>query len=329
MVAKPTLRQLWEKYWQNSQNIVHVPRRLRPLQMMSVERSQSLPFDEIIKMVEKTDPSLLKKVKEERKHILPELPGAEEGNVVMRMAPGPSGPLHLGHTRVSILNDEYVKRYKGTYIDRLEDTNPEKIDPDAYKMIPEDLEWLGVHVDRTVIQSDRFEIYYDIARKLIDLGKAYVCTCPAEPWRKMKEEEKACLHHDQSPEEAHEGLDKMLSHYYGEEEAVLVIKTDIHHPNPAIRDFIGLRIVDTVPHPRTGTRYTVYPMMNFSVAIDDHLLGMTHIIRGKDHLNNTVETRIYIRLFWLEKTMVFPLWACSYSRCYTKNVHCRKGDQDR
>ena len=122
----------------------------------------SLPFDKIIKMVEKTDPSLLKKVKEERKHILPELPGAEEGNVVMRMAPGPSGPLHLGHTRVSILNDEYVKRYKGTYIDRLEDTNPEKIDPDAYKMIPEDLEWLGVHVDRTVIESDRFEIYYDI-----------------------------------------------------------------------------------------------------------------------------------------------------------------------
>ena len=84
----------------------------------------------------KDRPFSSKKVKEERKHILPELPGAEEGNVVMRMAPGPSGPLHLGHTRVSILNDEYVKRYKGTYIDRLEDTNPEKIDPDAYKIDP-------------------------------------------------------------------------------------------------------------------------------------------------------------------------------------------------
>ena len=121
----------------------------------------------------------------------------------------------------------------------------------------------------------------------------------------MKEEEKACLHHDQSPEEAHEGLDKMLSHYYGEEEAVLVIKTDIHHPNPAIRDFIGLRIVDTVPHPRTGTRYTVYPMMNFSVAIDDHLLGMTHVIRGKDHLNNTLRQEYIFDYFGWKKPWYF------------------------
>ncbi len=261
----------------------------------------AMPFEEICRMAEIGDPNILKKTKCERKSVLPDLPGAEEGKVIMRMAPGPSGPLHLGHTRVAILNDEYVKRYKGKYIDRLEDTNPDKIDPDAYKMIPEDLAWLGIEVHETVIQSDRFALYYDIARQLIDLGKAYVCTCPADPWRKMKEEGRACPHHEQAPEAAHELLDKMLSHVFGEGEAVFVVKTDLKHPNPAVRDFIGLRIVDSIPHPRTGTRYTVYPMMNFSVAVDDHFLGLTHMIRGKDHLNNTFRQEYMFDYFGWKK----------------------------
>ncbi len=260
-----------------------------------------LPLDEVKDLAEAADPNIFKKTKTERKHVLPDLPGAVEGQVVMRMAPGPSGPLHLGHTRVSILNDEYVKRYRGKYIDRIEDTNPEKIDPDAYRMIPEDLKWLGVEVHETVVQSDRFEIYYDMARQLIDMGKAYICTCEADPWRALKEKGQACPHRDQSPEEGHELLDRMLSHGFGEGEAVLVVKTDLKHPNPAIRDFIGLRIVDSVLHPRTGDRYTVYPMMNFSVAVDDHLLGLTHVIRGKDHLNNTLRQEYIFDYFGWKK----------------------------
>jgi len=259
----------------------------------------SLPFDDICRMAEDMDPELLRKTKCERKHTLPDLPNAVEGKMVMRVAPGPSGPLHLGHTRVALLNDEYVRRYKGRYINRMEDTNPEKVDPDAYRMIPEDLEWLGVEVHDTVIQSDRFELYYDVARRLIDMGKAYVCLCEAEDMRRYKEQSVACPHRDQSPEEANELLDRMLSHSLGGGEAVLVIKTDLHHPNPAVRDFVGLRIVDSVPHPRTGTRYTVYPMMNLSVAVDDHELGMTHVIRGKDHLNNTLRQEyIFDYLGW-------------------------------
>ena len=258
-----------------------------------------MPVDVIRQQAEDSDPSIFKKVKEERKHQLPELFGAEEGKVVMRVAPGPSGPLHLGHTRVSILNDEYVKRYKGRYIDRIEDTNPDKIDPDAYKMIPEDLDWLGVDIHETVVQSDRFELYYKVARQLIDMGKAYICTCEAEPWRELKEKGQACPHREQSPEEGHELLDRMLSHAFGEEEAVMVVKTDLDHPNPAIRDFIALRIVDSIPHPRTGDRYIVYPMMNFSVSVDDHFLGLTHVIRGKDHLNNTLRQEyIFNYLGW-------------------------------
>ena len=237
------------------------------------------------KALEEIDPSMLVKEKKERKYELPDLENVD-GKVVMRIAPGPSGPLHIGHTRVSILNDEYVKRYGGTLICRFEDTNPEKIDPDAYDMIPEDLDWLGVKVHKTVTQSDRFEIYYDYSRKLIEMGHGYVCTCDADHWRELKEQKKACPCRDLSVEEQLERFDRFMSGGYKEGEAIAVIKTAIDHPNPAIRDFVALRLVDH-PHPLTGNKYIAYPMMNLSVAIDDHLLGMTHVIRGKDHLNNT------------------------------------------
>ena len=245
----------------------------------------AMSLDDQKKALEEIDPSMLVKEKKERKYELPDLENVD-GKVVMRIAPGPSGPLHIGHTRVSILNDEYVKRYGGTLICRFEDTNPEKIDPDAYDMIPEDLDWLGVKIHKTITQSDRFEIYYDHTRKLIEMGHGYVCTCDADHWRELKEQKKACPCRDLSVEEQLERFDKFMSGGYNEGEAIAVIKTAIDHPNPAVRDFVALRLVDH-PHPLTGNKYIAYPMMNLSVAIDDHLLGMTHVIRGKDHLNNT------------------------------------------
>ena len=78
----------------------------------------------------------------------------------------------------------------------------------------------------------------------------------------------------------------MFDGSYKPEEVSVMVKTDLNHPNPAIRDFVALRIDDT-PHPRTGTKYRVYPLMNLAVAVDDHLLDLTHVLRGKDHLNNT------------------------------------------
>jgi len=158
-----------------------------------VARVNSMSVEEQTRMLESIDSSLMeRKEKVERVHRLPDLPGAVQGKVVMRFAPGPSGPLHLGHTRVAILNDEYCKRYDGKFINRIEDTNPDKIDPDAYRMIPQDLEWMGVRVDQTVVQSERFEFYYDLARQLIEKGKAYICTCPVDDWRKTKEESRPC-----------------------------------------------------------------------------------------------------------------------------------------
>ncbi|MHC1680721.1 MAG: glutamate--tRNA ligase [Methanomassiliicoccales archaeon] len=258
-----------------------------PLIASIVEEVNSLAPEVQHKQLEDIDSSMLKREKTERRVGLPELPNMERGKVVMRFAPGPSGPLHLGHTRVAILNDDYCRNYDGKFINRMEDTNPDKIDPNAYDMIPEDLDWLGVKVHQTVVQSDRFEIYYDIARQLINMGKAYVCTCPAEDWRALKEKGQPCPHHDEDISTTMDKFEKMLAGDYEEEKAIFVVKTDLKHPNPAIRDFVGLRIVKSTPHPLKGDKYCLYPMMNFSVAIDDHMLGLTHVLRGKDHLNNT------------------------------------------
>ncbi len=231
---------------------------------------------------------------------LKDLPNADKG-VVMRFAPNPSGPLHIGHARAAILNDEYVKRYKGRLILRIEDTDPARILPEAYEMIEEDLAWLGVEYHEKVIQSDRLEIYYEHARKLIELGKAYVCTCEQEKFQKLKLTKKACECRGLSVEENLERFEKMFTEYR-EGEAVVRLKTDLAHKDPSVRDFVILRICET-PHVRVDAR--VYPLMNFSVAVDDHLLGVTHVLRGKDHIANTVKQRFIYRYFnWNEPIFI-------------------------
>jgi len=114
------------------------------------------------KALEALAPELLIKEVKTRETGLADLPDVK-GEVRMRMAPNPSGPLHVGHSRMAILNDEFVKRYGGICYNRFEDTDPARIDPNGYDTIPEDFEWLGVRIDKTIIQSERFEIYYDIA----------------------------------------------------------------------------------------------------------------------------------------------------------------------
>jgi len=216
----------------------------------------------------------------------------------MRFAPGPSGPLHIGHTRAAFLNHEYCERYDGKFILRMEDTNPEKIDPDAYRTIPEDLDWLGIKVDEIYIQSERFEEYYKISRELIENGHGYVCTMDVEEWRDLKNRSLPCPERDEEPEKQLERWDKMMEGGYEEGEAFFVVKTDLKHKNPAVRDFVGMRIRNA-PHPKTGKRYHLYPLYNLSVAIDDHLMGCTHILRGNDHLNNTTrQLYVYEHMEW-------------------------------
>jgi glutamyl-tRNA synthetase len=281
---------------------------------------------EQLKALEEIAPELLVKETKERELALPDLQGVS-GEVRMRLAPNPSGPLHLGHSRMAILNDEYVKRYGGVCFNRFEDTDPARVDPEGYKTIPEDLAWLGVNVGQTIIQSDRFEIYYDIAKKLLGMGKAYVCTCKVDHWRALKNEKKACPHREQSLSEQMERWHKMFDGSYQPEEASLIIKTDLAHPNPAIRDFVALRIDDT-PHPRTGTKYRVYPLMNLAVAVDDHLLDLTHVLRGKDHLNNTYRQEYIYDYFGWRKPIYIHYGRVSIEEAQLKKSVTARGIEE-
>ena len=262
-----------------------------------VEKVNDLGTEDRLSELELIDPSMVERQSHERDRGLPELEGTE-GGVVMRFAPGPSGPLHVGHSRAAILNDEYVKRYTGRYILRLEDTDPARVMPEAYDWIREDMDWLGCDVTEVYEQTDRFDLYYDHAVRLLEMGAAFVCTCPPEELRELRAHGKACPHHEEVPAVSLDKWARMLDGTYPPEGASVVVKTDLGDPNPALRDFVALRISEE-PHPKTGDKFRVYPLYNYSVAIDDHLMGLTHVLRGKDHLNNTLRQKwIYRYLEW-------------------------------
>jgi glutamyl-tRNA synthetase len=176
---------------------------------------------------------------------------AEGDTVVMRFAPNPNGPPTLGSTRGIVVNSEYVKKYGGKFIIRFDDTDPQTKRPmlEAYDWYLEDCEWLDAKPDEVVIASDRVPMYYDYARKLMEMGHAYVCFCEGGDFKKFKDAKEPCPHRDQNPDTNLEYWNKMISGEYEEKTAVLRIKTDITHKDPALRDFGAFRIVKTA-HPR-------------------------------------------------------------------------------
>jgi len=234
------------------------------------------------------NPKALEEDKNKEDEGLPELPG-DTSKVITRFAPFPSGPLHLGHCKQAIPNYEYVEKYGGKFYLVIDDTigsTNKEIDPEAYEMIKEDMEWLNIEPNEVILKSNRIEKYYEWAEKIIETGKAYVCKCSVEKLRKNREKGKECEHRSNTVEENREEFQRMLDKKYGEGEAVLRLKTNMKHKDPAFRDRVLLRISER-EHPKVGKKYTVWPMLEFSWAVDDYLLGMTHIIRGKDLMMET------------------------------------------
>ncbi len=258
----------------------------------------SLSKDDQLRQLTNIAPSLLEEKKEEKKTELKELPNATRGKVVMRFAPSPSGPLHIGHAYLLLLNSEYVKKYEGKLILRLEDTNPSNIDAGAYKMIEEDAQWLTKNnVASVVIQSDRLHLYYDYAEKLVRNGKAYVCICEPDAWKEIMTKKMSCSCRELPTIENTKRYHALFISYKTGE-AVLRLKTDITHKNPAMRDFALMRINEE-EHPRTKRKHRVWPLMNFAVAVDDHDLGITHTVRAKDHMDNEKKQRcLFEALNW-------------------------------
>ncbi len=240
----------------------------------------------------------LKKGLKKQRVGLPELKESKITPYVFRFAPSPSGPLHLGHSIQLLLNSEYAKKYKGTLILRIEDTNPTNINSDAYKQIQDDAQWITKNgIAEVVIQSERLDDYYKHAETVIKQGNAYVCTCKQEDWRDCVAKKRACPCREKGVEEQERRWQSML-HDWKEGKAVVRIKTDMAHKNPAIRDWPAFRICEET-HPLQGNKFRVWPLMNFSVAVDDHEFGSTHVIRGKDHEANAERQKyLYKYLEW-------------------------------
>ena len=227
---------------------------------------------------------------------LPSLPNAVDGKVVLRLAPYPSGPLHIGNARAFVLNDAYAKRYHGRLLLVFDDTigsEDKPLLPESFDQIKEGLDWAGVEYHDVLYKSDRIPLHYEWAEKLLATGEAYVCECDAETLRKNREAMKACVHRIQDVDETIAMWKAMLAGEYGEGEAVVRLKTDMADPNPAFRDRVLFRVAERA-HPRVGDRYRVWPMLEFSWAVDDALLGITHVLRGKDLvMEDQMETRIW------------------------------------
>ena len=241
---------------------------------------------------------------------LPELPNVDKwSKVVMRLAPFPSGPLHVGNARMVILNDYYVKRYNGDLILVFDDTigSAEKIvEPESFDLITEGLEYLDVKWHRTVFKSDRLDLFYKYAVDLMQRKEAYVCDCDANIWRtEHKVKGIPCACQSLSVEDNLARWEKMLDGTYPERAVAVRIKTGMDNPDPAMRDHVILRISET-DHPRVGSKYRVWPLLEYSWGIDDHELGISHIIRGKDLVKEgKIEQHIWSFYGWQQPELIY------------------------
>ncbi|WP_440771641.1 glutamate--tRNA ligase [Natronorubrum sp. DTA28] len=253
-----------------------------------IGRVNDLSYEEKRERLEDLAPEELAEIEaedEEDEHDLPDLPNANDYDEVrMRVAPNPNGPWHVGHARMPAVIGSYKERYDGWFCVRFDDTDPETKRPDleAYDAILEDLDYLGFEPDATYRASDRLETYYEHARELIELGGAYTCSCSGEEFSELKNNGEPCPHRDKDVETVLEEFEAMIDGEYESGEMVLRVKTDIEHKNPALRDWVAFRMIDT-PHPREeASEYRCWPMLDFQSGVDDYLLEVTHIIRGID-----------------------------------------------
>jgi len=288
-----------------------------------VKEVNALPPSEQKRIADEMGLEIVERERSEEKK-LPPLPNVEKyQTVVTRFSPNPDCVLHLGSARAIVLSHEYARTYQGKFLLRFEDTDPKLKRPvlEFYDRIREDLAWLGCRPDEEYIQSDRIPIYYEHAERLLKDGNAYVCTCQPQVFREKIIAQQPCPCRNLPPEEHLERWNRMVEGRYGEGEAVVRIKTDLTHPNPAVRDWPALRVIDAekFPHPRVGDKYRVWPLYNFACGIDDHLMGVTHIIRGKEHLTNmTRQEYMYKHLGWQYPESIH------YGRLKIKGAHLSK-----
>ncbi|MFA5362788.1 MAG: glutamate--tRNA ligase, partial [Candidatus Omnitrophota bacterium] len=184
--------------------------------------------------------------------------------VRVRFAPSPTGNLHIGGARTALFNWFYAKSKQGKFILRIEDTDQARSKKEYFDEITFSLNWLGFHWDELYYQSRRFDIYRDYARKLLDEGRAYLS-------RKVPDAGLEQAVQDQPVEQGEAIVFKVLPQKVAFRD---LIRGEISFDTEVIKDQVLIK--------SDGT-----PAYNFACVVDDALMGITHVIRGDDHISNT------------------------------------------
>ncbi len=208
--------------------------------------------------------------------------GKNGGRVHTRFPPEPNGYLHIGHATSICLNFGLATEYRGKCNLRFDDTNPSKEDVEYIDSIQQDIQWLGFQWEgEPHFASDYFQQLYDWAEKLILEGKAYVDDQPAEviSAQRMTPTEPGVNspYRDRTPEENLDLFRRMKNGEFQAGEKVLRAKIDMASSNMLMRDPIMYRIMH-VAHHRTGDKWCIYPMYDFTHGQSDYMEGITHSI---------------------------------------------------
>ena len=212
------------------------------------------------------------------------------GRVHARFPPEPNGYLHIGHAKSICLNFGIAKEFGGLCNLRFDDTNPSKEDIEYVESIQEDIRWLGFDWgDRLFYASDYFEPLYRYAVQLIKVGSAYVCDLSADEIREYRgtltEPGRDSPYRTRSVEENLGLFERMRAGEFEDGSRVLRAKIDMASPNVVMRDPVIYRILRATHH-RTGDKWCIYPMYDFTHCLSDSIEGITHSICTLEFENN-------------------------------------------
>ena len=205
-------------------------------------------------------------------------------DVRVRFAPSPTGYLHIGGVRTALFNWLYARHHRGKFILRIEDTDQSRSTEDAIQAILNGLRWVGLDWDEGPYrQTERMDLYRQHATKLFDQQQAYWCVCSAEDLEVRRKEAQA-----KGLPVKYDGRCRARGITNSSGEAALRFKAP-QEGQTVIDDLIKGKVVfdNSVQDDLIILRTNGYPTYNFSVVVDDALMGITHVIRGDDHLNNT------------------------------------------
>ncbi|KAJ3493534.1 hypothetical protein NLG97_g4671 [Lecanicillium saksenae] len=224
-------------------------------------------------------------------------------NVITRFPPEPNGYLHIGHAKAIAVNFGFAKYHGGVTYLRFDDTNPEKEEEKYFDAIQEVVKWLGFEPYKITYSSDNFQKLYDLAEKLINIGKAYVCYCEDTEIKLQRGGEKGanpryrCKHADQTTEDNLAKFRDMRDGKYKPREAFLRMKQDITDGNPQMWDLAAYRIKTDTPHHRTGWDWKIYPTYDFTHCLCDSFEDITHSLCTTEFILSRVSYE------WLNKSL--------------------------